>query len=312
MNGTALGLAAALLILGAFAALAVTLRWILARQKRPGVASAEKDTDEQEPHAKRFFASYSHADVEIVKPVVELMRAGGVQVFRDHDNIPLGKRWRVILEEAVDEADVTIVFWSSSAVTSAHMREEYERAVETGKDVLPVLLDSTELPAILSEFQCLDFRPVCARQRALVEERLAIERRLSRLQEYDPRALLTTLGESQDILRRLGKDAAGLSRRLEDVPRRLDRVKVGGFNIIQGLEAVDEEDLRLREKLDGWQRLLEELDRKRRLLEEERARLSECEALPELEHSYNTVLDRAAEGTQDMVRLVIARLTQDA
>jgi hypothetical protein len=107
----------------------------------------------KEEQFKNCFVSYSHKDVNIVHPIVLLIRAMGGQVFRDKDYILPGKRWRVIIGEALAEANVMVVFWSKNSAISAEVRAEYEEAIKMGKDIIPVLLDDTKLPQELTEFE---------------------------------------------------------------------------------------------------------------------------------------------------------------
>jgi hypothetical protein len=105
-----------------------------------------------------IFVSYSHQDVGLVQPVVGLLRATEDLVFHDLDSIKGGRRWRREIEEALYAAQLFVLFWCYHSSQSAEARKEYELALKMGKDVLPVLLDTTPLPKQLSEFQWLDFQ----------------------------------------------------------------------------------------------------------------------------------------------------------
>jgi hypothetical protein len=107
---------------------------------------------------KRFFVSYSRKDAEEVKPYVDLLRATGTHVFLDSDCLPPGKRWRLVIDESLEEADSVIVFSSKNSSESKEVESEYERAAQMGKDIIPILLDSTPLSVVLSEYQYIDFR----------------------------------------------------------------------------------------------------------------------------------------------------------
>jgi TIR domain len=105
-----------------------------------------------------IFVSYSRQDTGLVKPVVGLLRATKDLVFQDIDGIMPGKRWRPQIEEALSVAHLIVLFWCHHSSRSPEVRKEYELALSTGKDVLPVLLDATPLPKELDEFQWVDFR----------------------------------------------------------------------------------------------------------------------------------------------------------
>jgi uncharacterized membrane protein YhaH (DUF805 family) len=105
-----------------------------------------------------IFVSYSHQDAGLVKPVVGLLRATKDLVFQDVDAIKPGSRWRPQIEEALGVTQLIVLFWCYHSSRSAEVRREYELALSSGKDVLPVLLDATPLPEELNEFQWVDFR----------------------------------------------------------------------------------------------------------------------------------------------------------
>jgi TIR domain len=104
------------------------------------------------------FVSYSHDDAVLVTPVVKLLRLNEALVFQDLDSIELGKKWREQIGRALAEAHLVVVFWCVHSSVSSEVESEYKSALQTGKDLLPVLLDATPLPADLSEFQWIDFR----------------------------------------------------------------------------------------------------------------------------------------------------------
>ncbi len=104
------------------------------------------------------FVSYSHADVSLVAPVVQLLRVNKSLVFQDVDGIQPGKRWRGEIAKALTQSHLVVVFWCDHARRSDEVSKEWNAAIEQEKDLLPVLLDATPLPSSLDEFQWIDFR----------------------------------------------------------------------------------------------------------------------------------------------------------
>ena len=105
-----------------------------------------------------IFVSYSHADTDIVEPLVRMLRGLGSNIFRDIEQVELARRWQPEIAKAIASSRTCLVFWSSSAADSAHVAKEYKSALAGGKDVIPVLLDSTPLSSELNPLQGLDFK----------------------------------------------------------------------------------------------------------------------------------------------------------
>jgi hypothetical protein len=107
---------------------------------------------------ERIFVSYSHHDASLVTPVVRLLRSTNDFVFLDSDSIKPGQKWRQALSEAMEQANLVVVFWCTHSKQSTEVESEYRSAIEARKDVLPVLLDSTPVPPALDQYQWIDFR----------------------------------------------------------------------------------------------------------------------------------------------------------
>lgn len=154
--------------------------------------------------ATTVFVSYSHADSDFVAPVVSLLRATRAVVFLDADTIRPGKKWRDEIEQALQQADLVVVFWCHHSDASAEVGREYERALTLGKDILPVRLDSSPLPAALGEFQYIDFQSVAGPRhaRALLAPMAAPRSSFS----YWPAGLVLALGGVAALVMQLPLD----------------------------------------------------------------------------------------------------------
>jgi hypothetical protein len=107
---------------------------------------------------KRYFASYSSADRAFVQPVVRLLRTTSTLVFLDVDSIDPGERWADRLEQAIAEATTFVLFWSRHARKSPIVEREWRAALNAGKEIIPVYIDSTVLPEPLQAFQGVHFK----------------------------------------------------------------------------------------------------------------------------------------------------------
>ena len=104
------------------------------------------------------FASYSRVDGRLVTQLLGLFAAVDVPVFRDEQSVKPGQKWRIAIDEAIEQCQTILVFWCEHAAQSSEVRSEYEHAIALGKRVVPVLMDQTALPPNLGQYQGLDLR----------------------------------------------------------------------------------------------------------------------------------------------------------
>jgi|GEM_PF-5251282 len=95
------------------------------------------------------FLSYSRADTERVRPLLEGLRKRGYSVFFDVQSIEPGSVWKNRLERAIRSSRTLILCWSDEARSSDYITFEYSRAESLGKPIFPWLLDHAPLPAML-------------------------------------------------------------------------------------------------------------------------------------------------------------------
>jgi hypothetical protein len=95
------------------------------------------------------FLSYSRADTERIRPLVDELRRLGYTVFFDVQSIDPGEQWKKRLDKSIRGARTLILCWSANAHGSDYITFEYARAQALKKPVFPWLLDKTPLPAML-------------------------------------------------------------------------------------------------------------------------------------------------------------------
>jgi len=86
----------------------------------------------------------------------------GHKVFLDFKQIRLGSRWKDEITSALDQTDVTLVYWTRSAAKSLWVRNEYEYflAQYPRRPLVPIVGDETPLPEPLKDRQAMDLVPV--------------------------------------------------------------------------------------------------------------------------------------------------------
>lgn len=118
------------------------------------------------------FISYCHEDAQYVSPIVEIISASRPDlVFQDTKAIVKGKKWGPQLQEALEQASLVIVFWCKHSAHSQYVKDEYEKAIQSRKDILPVLLDDCDLDPELADYQWIDLQNVTTHQKGVAAPR---------------------------------------------------------------------------------------------------------------------------------------------
>lgn len=103
------------------------------------------------------FISYSHEDKFSIGPIVKLVSAlRNDLVFQDTKDSKAGQLWEEKIKYALMQAKVILIFWCCHSAKSEYVRKEYEQAILDKKVIIPLLLDKTEIPDILSAYQWID------------------------------------------------------------------------------------------------------------------------------------------------------------
>jgi Tol biopolymer transport system component len=95
------------------------------------------------------FISYSSQDYERVMPLVDRLRAAGVDVWVDEGNIDAATLWSESIVEAIAECHVLIMMVSSHSTDSHNVVKEVMIASESKKTILPIYLETADIPAKL-------------------------------------------------------------------------------------------------------------------------------------------------------------------
>lgn len=101
-----------------------------------------------------IFLSYASEDLERVRPLVERLEERDWQVWWDRE-IPIGKTWPVVIEEALEATTAMVVVWTEASVESKWVRIETTKGEERG-GLVPVKLDDIKIPIQFSLLQTAD------------------------------------------------------------------------------------------------------------------------------------------------------------
>ena len=114
--------------------------------------------------AALVFISYVREDRDAAGKLARDLRAAGLRTWVDFEDILPGERWQHSIRLALDRADFIVVLLSKKSVQKrGFAQREIRRAVHAEEEMLegdifliPVRLDSCEVPAMLSRFHFLD------------------------------------------------------------------------------------------------------------------------------------------------------------
>ncbi len=91
-----------------------------------------------------IFISYAKEDRSRVEILARALEARGWSIFWDF-TIPVGKTWRQVITEALDDAKCAVVVWSSASINSEWVHEEAEEAQER-RILVPAMIDRVKPP----------------------------------------------------------------------------------------------------------------------------------------------------------------------
>lgn len=140
-----------------------------AARAAPGEAAR---ADEEAPAGPSpVFVSYSRRDGEVVYPMVAEVEASGREVWIDKNEIHAGGNWAGMIVRAIRESDTFCLMCSAEAFQSDNVRREIYIADKYKRKLLPVRLDSAEMPEDFEYFlidrQWLDLTAANPEERAL-------------------------------------------------------------------------------------------------------------------------------------------------
>lgn len=103
-----------------------------------------------------YFLSYSRSDEQIALRLANDLRAGGISIWIDQLDIRPSEHWDRAIERAVRECRGLVVVLSPRSVASDNVADEISFAIDTGKSVLPVMIERCVLPLRLTRMQVID------------------------------------------------------------------------------------------------------------------------------------------------------------
>jgi hypothetical protein len=110
----------------------------------------------EETASGRYFLSYSRSDEETALRLAKDLRAGGVAMWVDQLDIRPSEHWDRAIERAVQDCRGLVVVLSPRSIASNNVADEISFAIDSGKSVLPVMIERCALPLRLTRMQTID------------------------------------------------------------------------------------------------------------------------------------------------------------
>ena len=121
-----------------------------------------------------IFLSHNAKDKELARTLGGQLRLAGADVWFDEWEIRAGDSIPGKLDEGLSTFNVFVLIWSAHAARSEWVRNELEVAItrrigRTDTRIIPVLLDETALPAMLTPLRFIRLDDKTAMSRATME-----------------------------------------------------------------------------------------------------------------------------------------------
>jgi len=105
---------------------------------------------------KAFFLSYARADEGVALRLADRLIAAGVPIWVDQYDISPSQHWDRAVEAAVRGCEGMIVVLSPKAAASHNVADEVSVAIESGKQVIPILIEACTVPLRMTRMQFID------------------------------------------------------------------------------------------------------------------------------------------------------------
>jgi hypothetical protein len=106
---------------------------------------------------QKIFFSYSRVDSPFALTLAKDLREAGADIWIDQLDIPAGSHWDAAVEKALNSSAYVLVILTNSSTQSTNVMDEVSFALESGKKIIPVLLEDCLAPFRLRRLQRIDF-----------------------------------------------------------------------------------------------------------------------------------------------------------
>lgn len=108
------------------------------------------------PRTEHYFLSYSRSDDAFAMRLARDLRERGIDIWVDQLDIRPSEHWDRAIERAVRDCRGIVVVLSPRSVASDNVADEISFAIDSGKSVLPVMIERCTLPLRITRMQVVD------------------------------------------------------------------------------------------------------------------------------------------------------------
>jgi hypothetical protein len=112
----------------------------------------------RKPKSVLCFLSYSRNNSDFAAKLASDLRAANVETWRDAENIPAGANWDREIEKALNSCSHVLLLATPHSVASENVMDEIGLALNKGKSVIPLMVETCDLPLRVHRAQWVDFR----------------------------------------------------------------------------------------------------------------------------------------------------------
>jgi hypothetical protein len=105
----------------------------------------------------QIFISYAHSDIDIANRLTKDLEQAGYEVWYDRTDIKTGTRWDDEIVKGLNTSEIFLVLLSNKSAASQNVKDEIGYAIDHNKQILPILLETCEIPFRLNRVQYVDF-----------------------------------------------------------------------------------------------------------------------------------------------------------
>ena len=106
----------------------------------------------------RIFISFAKENHDLARNVAKLLFKNKYSVWLSSQQIVPGSNFISEISEALSDCETLILLWSKYANDSLFVKRGWTAAVNLNKRIIPCKLDNSDLPAILSSLQFIEFK----------------------------------------------------------------------------------------------------------------------------------------------------------